>query len=233
MASTTYRIMAAGNYGGDALERKCWPLFLQQDFPSYETFWQKRVVPVTTRPHGMSFRSDAELAKISMDTHDMAIAQLHYTILAHLDVAYRYRAIHPLEAENFTHAIVRLSSATDVADEILGRLAQPGTYNPWSEADGDRARRNWRWTHQQLQDIRDYRNRLVHGRVFMSLIDGQSGITYFPKIGREQGYLDWRTVVHHPNPKAVVLDYASGHDILEEAWRRVVGYIETSWQAIT
>jgi hypothetical protein len=162
MASTAYRIMAADNYGGDDLEKRCWPLFLQQDFPSYETFWRDKVVPVTTRPHGMGFRSDAELANLGRGAHDMAIAQLHYTILAHLDVAYRYRAIHPLEAENFTHTIVRLSSATDVADEILERLAQPGTYDPWSEADGGRARRTWRGTHQQLQDIRDYRNRLVH-----------------------------------------------------------------------
>ncbi len=167
-----------------------------------------------------------------MGAHDMAIAQLHYTILAHLDVAHRYRAIHPLEAENFTHAIVRLSSATDVADEILGRLAQPGTYDPWSDADGGRARRTWRGTHQQLQDIRDYRNRLVHGRVFMSLFDPRSGLTYFPRIGHEQGYIDWRTVIRHPSPKAVVLDYASGHDILEDAWRRVLVHVETSWQAI-
>jgi hypothetical protein len=28
---------------------------------------------------------------------------------------------------------MRLSSATDVADELLGRVAQPGTYDPSSE----------------------------------------------------------------------------------------------------
>lgn len=52
------------------------------------------------------------------------------------------------------------------------------------------------------------------------------------RIGREHGYIDWRTVIHHPDPKAVIHDYASGHDILEYTWRRVLGYIETNWQAI-
>jgi len=50
MAPGAYRIMAAGTYGGDAMEKACWPLFLQSDFPSYETFWQQKVVRVTTRP---------------------------------------------------------------------------------------------------------------------------------------------------------------------------------------
>lgn len=230
--TSPYYILAPGNHGGDDIERQCWPLFLQQDWPSYEAFWRDRVVPVTTRPHGMGFRSDAELAALGKGAEDMAVAQLHYTILAHLDVAHRHRAIHPLEAEKFTHAIVRLSSAIDVADEILGRLNRPGTFDPWSEDAGLQARRAWRTGHRQLQDIRDYRNRLVHGRVFMSLIDGLTGVTYFPRIGRERAYIDWRTVVNNPNPRAVILEYASGHDIVEEAWRRVLAYLETSWQTI-
>jgi len=231
MVSTDYRLAT----GGDDIEKACWSLFLQQDFPSYETVWQKRVVPVTTRPSGTWFKSNAELATIGLDEHDMCFIQLHYTVLVHLHVAYKCRTIHPLDAENFTHAIIRLSSATDVADEILGRLARPGSYDPWSEREGYRAREDWRGGHRQLQEIRNYRNRLVHGRMYMSLFDplsGKSGTTLFPKIGREQGYLDWRTVVHHPSPKAVILDYATGHDILEEAWKRVVTYLETSWQMI-
>lgn len=64
------------------------------------------------------------------------------------------------------------------------------------------------------------------------LLDSQTGIISFPRIGREQAYMDWRSILHHTNPRAVVLDYASANDILEEAWLRVLGYIETSWQAI-
>src|SRR5262245_41750128 len=72
MAPGDYRIMAAGAYGGDAIERACWPLFLRSDFPSYETFWQEKVVRVTTRPTGMGFKSDAELAKIGCGPEDMS-----------------------------------------------------------------------------------------------------------------------------------------------------------------
>ena len=214
------------------MERGCWSLFLQQDFPSYETVWQKRVVPVTTRPQGVGFKSDAELATIGMDEHDMCFIQLHYTVLVHLSVAYRYRAIHSLNAEDFTHAIVRLSSTTDVADELLGRLAQPRAYDPWSEAEGLDARSSWRKAHRQLQDLRDYRNRLVHGRMFMSIVDSRTGITHFPRIGRERKYIDWRSVAHHPNPFVILRDYASGHEILEETWLRVVTYLESNWKAL-
>jgi len=216
---------------GDDIEKMCWSLFLQHDFPSYQTVWQNRVTPVTTRPAAMGFKSDAELAANGMDQHDMCFIQLHYTVLVHLNVAYPYRAIRPLSAEDFTHAIVRLCSATDVADELLGRVASPGTYDPWSEDRGRDARYAWRKTHQQLQDVRNYRNHLIHGRIFMSVTDSMSGNIYFPKIGREQKYIDWRSVAHS-NPAAIMPDYASGHDILEETWHRLVEYLESNWKAI-
>lgn len=179
----------------------------------------------------MWFKSNAELAVDGRDEHDMCFIQLHYTVLVHLHVAHKCRAIHPLDAENFTHAIVRLSSATDVADELLGRVAKPRTYDPWSEKKGQAAREAWRGGHRQLRDIHDYRNRLVHGRISMSAIDRMTGIIYFPSIGCEQTYSDWRIVTpEFTRSPAFRRDYASGHNILEDTWRRVLEYIETSWQ---
>ena len=32
--------------GGDQFERDFWPLFIRDQFPSYETFWQKFVFPL-------------------------------------------------------------------------------------------------------------------------------------------------------------------------------------------
>jgi len=225
---SAYRIMAAGNYGGDDLERQCWPLFLQPDWPSYETFWQRRVVRVTTRPTGMGFKSDAELAKIGCGPEDICLAQLHYTVLGHLSVAYNYRKINQLEAPDFAHAIIRLSSALDVVDEILGRLDQPGKYQPWDEDQGEDARGNWRKAHGRLRDIRDYRGRLVHGRMWMGVRDGVTGLLHLPRIGCEMRYIDWRLL----GVRSIAHDYAPGHEILEDAWRRVLKHIETSWQAV-
>lgn len=228
MAPGDYRIMAAGTYGGDAIEKACWPLFLQSDFPSYQTFWQQKVVRVTTRPTGMGFKSDAELVKIACGPEDISLAQLHYTLLGHLSVAYNYRKISRLEAPDFTHAMIRLSSALDVADEILGRLDQPGKYDPWDEDQGEDARGEWRKAHGRLRDIRDYRSRLVHGQMWMGIQDGQTGLLYFPRIGREKQYIDWRTLA----VRSIAGDYAPGHDILEGAWRRVLQYLETNWKAV-
>src|SRR5215472_4939169 len=123
---SAYRIMAAGNYGGDDLERQCWPLFLQPDWPSYETFWQRRVVRVTTRPTGMGFKSDAELAKIGCGPEDMCLAQLHYSVLGHLSVAYNYRKISQLSAipKSAVHLGARVAPATS---RWWRRCSQPGS----------------------------------------------------------------------------------------------------------
>jgi len=183
---------------------------------------------VTTRPTGMGFKSDTELASIGCGPEDMCLAQLHYTVLGHLSVAFNYRRISQPEAPDFTHAVIRLSSALDVADEILGRIDQPGKYDPWDEDRGEDARGDWRKNHGMLRDIRDYRGRLVHGRMWMGIQDGQTGLLNFSRIGREKQYIDWRSLAM----RSIAHDYAPGHEILEDAWRRVLEYIETSWQAI-
>src|SRR5215831_13218428 len=75
----------------------------------------------------MGFKSDTELASIGCGPEDMCLAQLHYTVLGHLSVAFNYRRISQPEAPDFTHAVIRLSSALDVADEILGRIDSQGS----------------------------------------------------------------------------------------------------------
>ena len=72
------------NKDGDSLERKYWEKFIKKEFPSYEKYWQKYIVPLTNRPHDVHFKTKEELEKINKGENDIFLAQLHYTVLKHL-----------------------------------------------------------------------------------------------------------------------------------------------------
>jgi hypothetical protein len=127
------------------------------------------------------FRPKVELDAMGKSDEDVCLAHLNYTVLYHLAVAYGLRNS-PVSHDNFVHAIVRLSSAGDVAHEFLGRTAKPGSYDPWSEEQGTQARRDWRRNHRDLEDLHDYRNRLLHGRLPMGIV-GPVGLM-MPRLGQ-------------------------------------------------
>ena len=133
-----------------------------------------------------------------------------------------------------------------MADEILERRADPGTYSAWSEADGGRARFAWRKTNQDpLQPIRAYRNRLVHGRVipelWVNVLDAQSGenlgaALYYPRLDKADDYLDWRVAFAPralPGPGSAVVDtspppeFDEAAPIALHAWEI---YVEAAWR---
>ena len=66
---------------GDDFERAAWVSFLQAEFPSYQSFWQRHVVPLTNRPTNIQLKDDATLKAEGKEPEDVAIAQLHYTVL--------------------------------------------------------------------------------------------------------------------------------------------------------
>jgi hypothetical protein len=222
----TYRLAS----DGDALEQRAWYAFLARDFPSYEEFWIRSVVPLTKRPEPGGFRPKAELDAMGKTDQDICLAQLNYTVLGHLDVAHGLLGRSPVGPIDFTHAMVRLSSAGDVAHEFLERLAHPATYDPWSEEDGAGARRAWRKSHRELEDIHNYRNRLLHGRLPMGLVDSATGAHWFPRLGHAID-LDWRGITEHFDPARARHDFDTAHNVLADSWSRVVRYIESNWQA--
>jgi len=127
----------------------------------------------------------------------------------------------------FTEAFVRLAAASDVADELLKRRATPGKYLPWNEKDGERARRDWRKVQgDDLQPIRDYRNRLVHGRIVPCFVEGGTRFKY-PRIEKIDQYLDWRDAEAQA-PSST--DFARGDVIVAEAWEQTVSYVEENWR---
>lgn len=86
---------------GDAWEKLYWQAFASERFPSCEDFWLAHVVPLTNRRATdrlsnelrIRFRTDAELAADGRGHEDVAIAQLHYTLLLHIGPSGSYSTI--------------------------------------------------------------------------------------------------------------------------------------------
>lgn len=225
---------------GDGFEKNCWHLFLQNEFSGYETFWQRYIVPLTNRPDNIYFKTDQELNKIGKTHHDLCIAQLHYTVLVHLHRAFVILSSRDgIARDELTEGILRLCSALDVADELLERFPNPGTYDPWADRGkrggppgGREARSQWRAKRRKAlgnktgpeEQLRYYRNHLAHGRLHPSVNNR------YPDIGRENDYFDWRKVTERQSfasldPKHFKLP----RQILASAWDRTLTYLREMW----
>jgi hypothetical protein len=248
---------------GDYWEKVHWQAFASERFPSYEDFWLAHVVPLTnrgmtterlSREHRIRFRTDAELAADGLGHEDVAVAQLHYTLLLHvgrvwqlLDQGLAFATSDAqrgrgFDSNDFFESFTRLSGASDVADEVLERRRTrgSGTYPAWDERAGGRARKAWRKREgDPLTDVRSYRNRLVHGRVVpqwgVRVFEQGTGAFHgervmYPRIDRVQDHLDWRRAYDPANIDAVLSEFENADAIVREAWERVLDYAEASWR---
>jgi hypothetical protein len=127
-----------------------------------------------------------------------------------------------------TEGFARLVGSHDVAFELLERYVKPKAYNPWNEQEGIKARNIWRTnSNKPLEPIRRYRNHLLHGRLTPGFYANDF---YFPKMGKETNYLDWRLITDlnaiGANPK----DFDTGRNILSSARLETLEYLETTWK---
>jgi hypothetical protein len=238
---------------GDEFEKSWWPQWTRDHFPSYQAFWVPRIVPLTYRVKdrlNVRFQTHRELAAAGYTEEDVAVAQLHYTLLIHLGRVFEllddahaftvrsYMANRAFGRNEFFESFTRLSGASDVADELLARRATPGVYDAWTEKDGSNARSAWRKSNPDpLRPVRGYRNRLVHGRVvpevYVSAQDPLGHVVgnmlFYPRLKKVDSYLDWRVAfaasAENPSP-----DFDEAALIALEAWEKVVGYVEHAWQ---
>jgi hypothetical protein len=221
---------------GDPIEQRYWHAFIARRFPSYERFWLAAVIDVTRRGICRAdgrMRSDAELAEVGKGHEDVAVAQLHYTVMLHLGRVHDLLS-EPLDRWTFAEVFVRLAGASDCADELLQRMATPRRFDAWSERAGREARGRWRNVHgHPLEDIHSYRNRMVHGRVVPEIIatdpETKQPVFIYPRLDRVDDYLDWRTVIPDPTKAIKSGDYAAAQVIALGAWERVVVYCEQAW----
>ncbi len=223
---------------GDGREKQAASLFLPASFPAYEAFWIKHVVPLTNRPHDVHFKDAAALHAAGKTDEDLAIAQLHYTTLKHLLAAHAFLQVSPLDDVGLGIALSELVGAQDTAFEVLQRYGRRGRYDPWTEKrlrggpqGGQDAQASWKRANgYPLQGIRDYRNKLLHGRTPPGIID-KMGLK-LPSIAKVDVYCDWRKVTLPGNAAKIPAgDFEYCSQILAAAWRDTLNYFEQQWNA--
>jgi len=234
MDSSKYRLAIDGDY----LECHYWGLFIKDQFPSYESFWLKFVVPLTNRPTDIHFKNNLELAKIGKSESDICIAQLNYSILRHLIRCFEIRKVIGSSSwidqfDLILEGMTRLVGCHDIAFELLDRLANPIDYKAFDVESGKKAQiKRQKDNKGPFELIRRYRNNLVHGRLPPSIMDGSK--LCLPAIGKESQYLDWRKTTDFNNPEREKYkkDFFHVSDILENAWNETIGYLEKNWKSL-
>ncbi|MBI5421018.1 MAG: hypothetical protein HZA35_01760 [Parcubacteria group bacterium] len=221
---------------GDDFERTYWDLFIKDQFPSYETFWLKFVVPITNRSKNVHFKDNLELAKIGKSESDVCIGQFNYSILRHLIRCFEIRKVIDdsswIDQFDLTlEGMTRLASCHDIACELLERLKNPTVYEAFTIESGKKVKAKLRKDDKNpLKLIKDYRNNLVHGRLPPSIVDGSR--LCLPDIGKEFLYLDWRktTDFHNLKLEEYKENFFHASSVLERAWNETAGYLENNWK---
>jgi hypothetical protein len=130
-----------------------------------------------------------------------------------------------------------LTGAQDVAFELLQRYTNRGKYDPWTESraatgplSGQKAQDDWKKKNSYpLQDIRDYRNKLIHSRTPPAIVD-PAGVR-LPAIHAVDKYCDWRLVTDPARGTLVPPgDFEYSSRILATAWDQTIKYLEAMWQ---
>lgn len=221
---------------GDSYEQQ-FSSFVETRFPSYQIFWQRFVVPLSNRPENPQLKTDEELAKINKGSHDLCIAQLHYSVLRHLIRAINLRTQLDEEGrekfgiDELVLSFSAIVGAQDVAFELLERFRKPTVYGAWlgkrqekkGMPGGKEAQTEWKKTEiDELKGIREYRNNLIHGRTPPGFNNN------YPRIGKESNYSDWRKVTAAKSLPAA--DFDSATNIHDSAFNETVNYFEQKWK---
>jgi len=221
---------------GDGIEVAAYDVLIKSYFPSYEVFWQKFVVPLSHRPGDKQLKTDAELAVIGKGHAELCLAQLHYSVLRQLDRSRRLMLDPNFSVDHLVFALSTLVGAQDCAFELLERFANPAIYDPWldkkkkgsSVVGSKEAQAAWKKKDSYpLQDVRDYRNSLVHGRTLPGI--GSAEGLLVPKIGMETSYFDWRLVTAAATLPTI--DFDQPAVIMKAAFDQTVGYFEAKWKS--
>jgi hypothetical protein len=129
-----------------------------------------------------------------------------------------------------------------VAFEFLQRVQEPNLFDPMAprksssstkQPASKEAMEKWQNNNNRpLQNIRNYRNHLTHGRLSPSIQSPPKVL--IPKIGLENKYLDWRLVTDwkQSSDQSAIHDFDTLDNILKEAWQQTIGYFESEWQKI-
>ncbi len=242
----TFQISADGDY----FEKKGYGPFLQTKLPSYESFWQSFIVPITNRSfnvHDIGMKTDEDLNRQFPSEHinkaheRVIIAQLHYSAFRMMLRAYECIPNADTEPSTFEMFFSSIYSALDISAELFGRYARfrsdkiifADPFDPQgAEKESKKIRKGWQQKHKYPKDInelRTYRNLMVHGHLFGVIQNPDSGCFTYPKPEIIKSYLDWRSV-KSANKSHIISDFLSGKLIAERSFDLVINNLEKLWQ---
>lgn len=229
---------------GDDFEKKYWSLFIGDNFPKYEIFWLNYVVGLTNRPIDVHFKNDNELSAIGKSKKDLQIARLGYSAIIHLGRVFEILEILERPTENIfkqrdllIEGFSRLIGAQDNVFELLERLQNP-TYSAFNREDSETATKKWmRDNKYPLKFTRYYRNNLIHGGINIIIYDNLnpgSNKAWFPKIGSQEKYLDWRIIMdhseqNHEKREEAKKDFIDPYTILKSSFDETIKYMEDNF----
>lgn len=234
---------------GDGFEKHYWNEFLKDKFPEYEKYWSEKITPLTNRPVDIHFKSSQELTRKGLTADDICRAQLHYTTFRHLvrsfEIMKNLKSKSPqtiFDTDLLSEGLFHVAAAQDVAFEFLQRVSTPNQFDPWApkkrastinQDASQEAQNKWKKDNNYpLQDIREYRNHLTHGRMSPSIKVPPKVL--LPKIGLEIDYLDWRLVTDWNSTRATQArqDFDPLDIILADAWNKTIKYCNDEWKKI-
>jgi len=234
---------------GDKFEREAYPLFVQNQFPSYETFWRKFIIQLTNRVENINdinLTIDSKLTeRFPLDSiekiHErMAISQLHYSVLRMLFKAYKQVAKVDKDLDSLENCFSHLYSALDISAELFARYERfknnlpidDDPFNPKTSVDSSKKmRREWQRNNsypKAIEEIRHYRNMMLHGQMFACSAN-PAGVLSLPNVGKMENYIDWRTVFESYKT-GCTQDFMWSKDIADKAFNAVIYFLEQEWQ---
>ncbi len=232
---------------GDVFEQKAYPLFIKNKFPSYEAFWQKFIIPLTNRPDNIYTKSDVDLQiqfpgeNLEKIHERVVVLQLHYSVFRMLLKVYEKSRLAGKDIDAVEGCFSHMYSALDISAELFGRYERIKNNLPISTSAFDSAssvinslsiRRSWQRSHaypKKINDIRNYRNLMLHGQTFGSLITPAANLLILPKTDTINHYLDWREIGKSYHSKNIN-DFLHSVNIVDSAIDEVVRFLEAEWK---
>lgn len=236
---------------GDKYEQEACSLFIKKKFPSYEIFWQKFIVQLTNRVENINdinLTIDSKL-QIRFPTENiekiherMVIFQLHYSALRMLLKTRKQISQSAKDLDSLENCFSYLYSALDISAELFARYERfknnlpiiDDPFNPQTAVKNSMAlRRDWQRNKYpyppDIEEIRIYRNMMLHGQMFACSATQGAGFLHLPNVGKIENYIDWRTVFHSCEI-GDLQDFMWSKNIAENSFNKVINFLEQEWQ---